>query len=206
MRNEAEKRIGQLYPKIKITVEMTKDRQDLKPYIGKELTVIAWIWTRTVASPNPAVHGVYIPLVRSFWLSGKTGKERWVEPILDRDKNQYRFEVRTGMPPATFDPKKGTVNRSGARCILSDSLIPFEYIRSEGKSGRTSSKLMAIVVEGDHGRVYLSPNDEQEKIAFQARPQNYPDTNLPEQALVCGFNFMEWTNILNCFLLDNLLR
>jgi putative DNA methylase len=55
MRDEAEKRIGHLYPKVEVTAEMAADRPDLEPYVGKELTVIAWLWARTVKSPNPAI-------------------------------------------------------------------------------------------------------------------------------------------------------
>src|SRR5581483_9127968 len=58
VRDEAEKRIGHLYPKIEITAEMTIERPDLKPYVGQKLTVIAWLWARTVKSPNPAFANV----------------------------------------------------------------------------------------------------------------------------------------------------
>ena len=75
MREEAEKRIGHLYPNVKITKEMAKDRPDLKQYVGQELTVIAWLWARTVASPDPAWSGVHVPLIKSFWLSTKRGKK-----------------------------------------------------------------------------------------------------------------------------------
>ncbi len=54
MRNEAEKRIGHLYPKVEVTAEMAQERPDLKPLVGRKLTVIAWLWARTVKSPNPA--------------------------------------------------------------------------------------------------------------------------------------------------------
>src|SRR5213594_4235723 len=81
MRDEAEKRIGHLYPKVEITAEMAKARPDLKPYVGKQLTVIAWLWARTVKSPNPAFAGVHVPLASTFMLSTKVGKEAYVEPV-----------------------------------------------------------------------------------------------------------------------------
>jgi len=46
MRDEAAKRIGHLYPQYEVTPEMTKTRPDLKPLIGKKLSVIAWLWAR----------------------------------------------------------------------------------------------------------------------------------------------------------------
>jgi putative DNA methylase len=75
VRDEAEKRIGHLYPKVEITAEMAKDRPDLKPLVGRKLTVIAWLWTRTVKSPNPAFAQVDVPLVASFRVSTKKGRE-----------------------------------------------------------------------------------------------------------------------------------
>lgn len=82
MREEAFKRIGHLYPKIKITTEMAAERDDLKPYVGEELTVIAWLWARTVKSPSPAYSHVDVPLVRSYELSSKKGKEAYVKPVI----------------------------------------------------------------------------------------------------------------------------
>jgi putative DNA methylase len=99
MRDEAEKRIGHLYPKLKITKEMAEQRPDLDELVGGELTVVAWLWARTVPSPNPAVKGAHTPLVRSFWLSTKKGKEMWARPVVDRQTNTFRFVVGVGKPP-----------------------------------------------------------------------------------------------------------
>ena len=93
MRDEAEKRIGHLYPKITITPTMAQERPDLQPLVGQALTVIAWLRARTVKSPNPAFAHVDVPLASTFMLSTKTGKEAWVEPMIEGDK--YHFVVRT---------------------------------------------------------------------------------------------------------------
>lgn len=151
MRDEAEKRIGHLYPKVKVTAAMAKGRPDLSPYVGQELTVIAWLWARTVESSNPAYRGCHVPLVSSFWLSTKAGKEAYVEPVIEG--KSYRFEVRVGKRGPSFD---GTVNRRGGICLLSKSPMPFPYIREEGKAGRMGTRLMAVVAEGNRGRVYLA--------------------------------------------------
>jgi putative DNA methylase len=113
MRAEAEKRIGHLYPKVEVTEEMAKERPDLKPLVGQQLTVIAWLWARTVKSPNPAFSHVDVPLVSSFWLSTKKGNETWIEPVLAGDS--YRFVVRTEGSP-TLDE---TINRRGGVCLMS---------------------------------------------------------------------------------------
>ncbi len=183
IRDEAQKRIGRLYPKITVTEAMARDRKDLKEYVGQELTVIAWLWARTVPSPNPAAAGAHVPLVRTFWLSTKEGKKAWVEPVVMPDGKSYKFEVRTGTPAKDFDPKKGTVIRTGGTCFLTGQPIPFDHIRAEGKAGRMGDRLMAIVAEGARGRVYLSPSEDHEKLARSAKPKDYPDTPLPEQAL-----------------------
>jgi len=96
MCEEAEKRIGHLYPKVEITTEMADERPDLKPYAGQKLTVIAWLWARTVKSPNPAFGQVEVPLASTFMLSTKAGKEAYVEPVIE--ENGYHFKVKVGKP------------------------------------------------------------------------------------------------------------
>ncbi len=172
MREEAEKRIGHLYPQIEITKEMAKEREDLVPLIGQKLTVIAWLWARTVKSPNPAYNHVDVPLVSSFILSGKPGKEAYVEPVVEGD--QYRFVVNVGKPPE--GAKSGTTagKRGGFHCLLSGSPIDYKHIRLEGIADLMGSNLMATVAEGPHGRVYLSATEDQEAIARQAKPEWKP--------------------------------
>lgn len=145
MRDEAFKRIGHLYSQVELPTAQGE---------GKA-TVIAWIWARTVKSPNPAYSEVDVPLVRSFWLSTREGRGAWVEPVIHEDEGNYHFEVRTSGKPIT----EGTVNRRGGTCIMSGSPIPFDYIRREGKAGRIGQRLMAVVAEGVASRIYLTPTD-----------------------------------------------
>ena len=177
MREEAFKRIGHLYPPVEVTKEMVDQRPDLKEYEGQKLTVIAWIWARTVKSPNPAVSHVDVPLASNFILSNKKGKETYVEPVIEGDN--YRFEVKVGKPPA--EAKAGTKLSRGAnfRCILTDSAIKGDYVKSEGRSGRMGAKLLAVVVEGNRSRVYLSPQADIERIAHSVEPSWRPETDLP---------------------------
>ena len=180
MRDEAERRIGHLYPKVKITPEMAQDRPDLKPLVGQELTVIAWIWARTVRSPNPAFAHVEVPLASTFMLSTKPGKEAYVEPVIEGDT--YRFTVKVGKPRDPEAVKLGTSagKRSAFRCLLSGVPIPYDYIRAEGKAGRMRARLMAIVAEGPKGRVYLPSVPEHEEIAQKVSPTWKPDMPLPD--------------------------
>lgn len=179
MRDEAEKRIGHLYPKIEITPEMAKERPDLKPLVGRSLTVIAWLWARTVKSPNPAFANVDVPLVSTFMLSTKSGKEAYVEPVIEN--GDYRFTVKVGKPKDAQRAKRGTKSggsHSSFLCLMSGTPMPFEYLRAESKAGRMGARLMAIVAEGERGRVYLSPTVEHEAAAQNAQPQWKPEVEI----------------------------
>ncbi len=179
MKAEASKRIGHLYPPIEITSELVSERPDLAQYQGKKLPVIAYIWVRTVRSPNPLYSHVNVPLASTFLLSDKKGKEVFVDPILDNDK--YEFMVRIGKPEDLEVVKSGTKapgKTSNFYCLLSKTPIDGRYIKLEGQAGRIGSKLMAVVVEGKHCRIYLSPTHEQETLAFSAIHTWEPDGEL----------------------------
>ena len=177
VRDEAEKRIGHLYPQIQVTAEMARHRPDLERYVGRDLTVIAWIWTRTVKSPNPAFSHLDVPLASTFVLSKKKGKEAYVESIMDDDR--FQFKVSVGRPPQAAT--SGTrVGRANFVCLASGAPIPSGYIRSEAKAGRLASCLMATVAEGDRERVYLSPIPEQAEEANEIQLEWTPDLSMPD--------------------------
>jgi len=174
MHEEAKRRIGHLYPQVEITAGMVRERPDLKPYQGKKLTVIAWLWARTVKSPNPRFRHVDVPLVSSFILSKKRGCEAFVQPVIEDDS--YRFEVRVGKLPK--EAEKGTkAPGRGAdfSCILSNTPISGRYIKDEGIAGRMGTRLMAIVCEGNRERVFLAPNAQHEEAA-QSSPMSWRPT------------------------------
>lgn len=188
---EARKRIERLYPSVAITKEMAQERSDLKSLVGQKLSVIAWLWARTVKSPNPAFSHVDVPLASTFVLSTKAGKEAYVEPVIE--DGGYRFTVRVATLKDAKGAKNGTKSASSGSsflCLMSGTPMPFDYLRSEAKEGRMGARLMAIMVEGDRGRIYLSPTSEMEAIALTARAVNAPDTDLPAKAL--GFRVQEY--------------
>jgi putative DNA methylase len=176
--DEASKRIGHLYPKIKITKEMATIRPDLEAYEGEELTVNAWLWARTVKSPSPAFSHVDVPLAASFVLSSKKGTEAYIEPIVEGDR--YYFETRIGAPPT--GAKQGTKAARGANftCLLSGTPISGQHIKAEGRAGRLGARLIAVVAEGKRGRIYLSPSATAEEMAKKAEPDWKPETALPD--------------------------
>jgi len=148
MKQEAFKRIGHLYPKVKVPQSQG----------GGEATVIAWIWARTVKCPNPAC-GIMTPLAKSFDLSKKKGHEACVEPLFDNGKVQFHVYI------GRSSKINGTVKRSGATCACCGTSIPFSYIRDEGKNHRLSAQMMAVVAEGKKQRIYMTPDVEQIRAA-----------------------------------------
>lgn len=166
MKQEAYKRIGHLYPKVKVPEEQG----------GGEATVIAWIWARTVKCPNPAC-GCEMPLASSFVLSKKKGKEAWVKPIPDRDK--VRFEVQSGKCPKEYESYK-TGRGAAFKCPCCGEVTVDEYVKLEGKAHRLGSQLMAIVAEGKRGRIYCSPDEEHLLAAQVGKPENGPSGQLPD--------------------------
>jgi putative DNA methylase len=186
IRNEAEKRIGALYPKIEITHEMTQGRPELRPLVGRKLTIIAWLWARTVKSPNPAFSNVDVPLTSTFVLCSKPGSEAYIEPVINGDS--YRFVVRMGKPPDAA--LNGTKLARGAnfRCLLSNTPMSQEYIRGEFRAKRNSDRLMAMVVDGEGSRIYLSPTEEMAQLARSASPKWKPEEGMSQDTpnLVSG--------------------
>ena len=185
MHDQAKRRIGHLYPEAVLPD-------------GRRAMVIAWIWARTVESPNPAFRGCPVPLVSSFWLSTKPGKETWVEPMVEG--GSYRFEVRSGTPVKKATVDAGTKLGRGAnfRCVLSGSPISADYIKAEGIAGRLGTRLMAVVAEGDRRRIYLSPTEEIESVARQAEPGCAPEGEVPARLTggTCyGYGLTGWVDL-----------
>lgn len=160
MKEEAQHRIGDLYPKVQVPTEQG----------GGEATVIAWLWARTVKCPNPAC-GHETILVRSFDLSKKKGKEWHVEPHCEG--GEVHFKVEPGK--ATQD---GTVNRRGATCVHCGTPIDLKYVKEESKVGRMGAKLMAVVAEGKRGRIYIAPDSAQIEASQVEKPEDYPTGKL----------------------------
>jgi putative DNA methylase len=171
MRDEAAKRIGHLYPKISVTKELAQGREDLKDYIGQDLTIIAWLWARTVESPNPAFRGVHVPLMSTFWLSKKSTKSVWLEPIVDRAHQSYRLVIRTGTPTTAQKKSIDSGTKAGRgvfRCIFSGDPIPGDFIDSKANHVGLGRKLVALVAEGRGNRVYIRSTDQHYDITNDA--------------------------------------
>ena len=200
MRDEAEKRIGHLYPKIKITAEMVAERSDLKPYEGQELTVIAWIWARTVESPNPAFSGCQTPLASTLILSSKKGRETYVH--ISTKSGHARFKVVRGFGAEHEEAKNGTKLGKGStfKCIYSGVPIDGNYIKVEGMAGRLSSVLMAVVLEGNRERVYVSPDCCEMPLFYSTKHQRLPAGEMPPRltgGTCVPYGFKEWSDLFS---------
>jgi putative DNA methylase len=182
MRDEAEKRIGLMYPRYTMPD-------------GSKATVIAWIWARTVTCPNPAC-GIMMPLVRSWWLGKKNGKESYVIPSVLAGEVQFTIGHDPKLAP---NPETdGTVGRTGAVCINCHAAVELKYIRAEGRAGRMGTQLTATVAEGSRTRVYMPPTAEHEAAASIPRPDDIPTGEIPPQApsfRVQAYGFNEYSDL-----------
>jgi len=163
VKQEVFKQIGHQYPKVKLLD-------------GDEATVIAWIWARTVKCPNPAC-GAEMPLVSNYWLSKKKGKESWIEPIVDYDNKTIEFNVKTGKGQPPTPPK--VARGAKFRCSICEQISPDQHIKDEAFAGRMSAKMMAIIVDGEKGRLYLSPNSNHITASSVEKPKDCLEELLP---------------------------
>lgn len=189
MRDDAQRQIGERYPQATL--------ED-----GTTATVIAWIWARTVTCPNPAC-GIEMPLVRSWWLGKKKGKEAWIRPVIAPDPahasgKRVDFEIGNGAAGAPSADGDGTVGRNGATCVACGSAVILEYVRAEGRAKRLGTSLMAVVAEGNRRRIYLPANGEHRHAADVARPESAPEASIPPQApsfRVQAYGMNQWADL-----------
>jgi len=175
IQERAEERIGNTYPDISLSSQLG----------GGTAHPLAWLWSRVVKCPNPAC-GCEMPLVKTFLLSGKSGKRTWLQPEVDPATRTITFSIRSGAGA----PPEASVNRRGAKCLACGTLVPLDYIRKEGRSGRIRIRLMALVADGGRGRIYPPASQYQETIALAAVPPWVPDSDLPDKAL--GFRIQAY--------------
>lgn len=189
MRDQAEARIGHLYPKVGLPDQTTA-------------TAIAWIWARTVTCPNPAC-GIEMPLVRSWWLGKKKGKEAFVVPSVVADPRtssgqRVEFAIGHDLAQAPTKDRDGTSSGGNGRCIACDGVAPAAYIRAEGKAGRIGAQLMAVVAEGNRRRIYVAPDAVHERSAAVDPPEVLPAGMLPDSALgfrVQSYGYTHWAQL-----------
>ena len=183
MREEAEKRIGHLYPKAELPD-------------GGKATVITWLWARTIPCPNPAC-GAAMPLVSSFQLSKKPNNQHWARPVIDQTNKTISFTVQNHNGGV---PEQGTVNRNGATCIVCGTASPLSYVRVQSRAGRMNERMIAIVAEGDRKRLFLSPTGKHMRTALSAKPSTglIPQQKMPiTPSLVSGrgYGITHWHDL-----------
>ena len=166
MREEARRRIGHLYP-------------DATLPDGTNAPVIAWLWARTITCPNPAC-GATMPLVSTYKLATKPGKERWLAPDIDRGEKTVTFHVNTTEPQvAAIKETRG----SRFRCLICGEITGDRHARAEGAGGRMGQQLLALVVDGGRGRMYLDASAAHAALAASAVTEDLPNGDIPRRAL-----------------------
>lgn len=181
MSDAARSRIGHLYPEVTLPANLG----------GGKATVIAWMWSRTVPSPDPAFSGAYVPISSSFALSMKKGKEAWIEPVVDKDERKISFRVHKGGTPAQLSKaNEGTKSgRAVFTCLFSGAAISGEYIDQCASKGQMKSILMAVVADSSKGRIYLPPEDAEQLIAIESAEKNFSEIDLSEVEIACRGTF-----------------
>jgi putative DNA methylase len=178
MRDQAYEHIGQLYP-------------DVIGPSGEALTPIAWIWARTVESPDPTWKG-YVPLVASWTLADKRGKDKvWIRPVIDRSNQALSYEVVVGGEPT----HERTVQRGDATCIATGAAIPGSYIKAAGQAGELKHQLMAVVAEGSRERIYCDATPADIAAAICDRPDDLPSGRMSDHPQYMGtprYGLDEW--------------
>ena len=187
MRKKALERIGHLYPQVVLPAE----------YGGGKAEVIAWIWARTVPSPDPVFAGAQVPTASSFLLSSKKGKETWIEPLVDKAAKTIRYRIRTGGTREDWEKaREGTKAGRGANfhCLLSGAAITPTHVRYHANNNNMEHELIAIVAKGKAGRIYIDPNGEHDEAAGRAVPSWKPEQEMSHKALVSvrGYGFKYW--------------
>jgi len=193
MRDRAQERIGHLYPKATLPN-------------GSAATTIAWIWARTVRCPNPAC-GIDMPLVRSWWLGKKKGKEAYVVPEVVADATapagrRVEYAIGHSVAVAPRGDADGTVRRTGAQCVACGGVVDLKYVRAEGRAGRIGADLMAVVAAGSRRREYLSPTEGHKTAAGRDLPDSVPVGSLPPHGLqpanpqtIRSYGFDDWSDL-----------
>lgn len=189
LRDQAMDRLSTIYPAVSLPG-------------GRTARAIGWLWARTVICPNPAC-GLELPLVRSWWLSKKKGREAYVVPSVRGNSETasgltVEFEVRVTKVGGPSSDDDGTVGRLGAKCLACQSAVDLAYIRAEGRAGRLKQRLIATVAEGNRTRIYISPDAEQESAARVERPSGLPEASIPAQALgfrVQAYGMTHWVDL-----------
>ena len=175
VKEQAERRLSENYPSVSVEAADAAERPELQPYVGKPLKVLAWIWARTVKSPSPAYASCSTPLMKSYRLSARDGKEAILVPVVRQGATRVEFKVRS---VDVGEEDGGTVGRTGATCLFSGAPIPLKDIRDQGKRGLIGDQLVAIVAEGKGRRIYLPATEDQERIAIGVEPGDYPTAEI----------------------------
>lgn len=159
--------IGDLYPSVGASHEqMSLDGK--RTQVNAAATPVAYLWTRTVPCPNPALAPHDLDLVRQTWLvkkpgkKGKTGRIVALKPVVDRKGLAVGYEVvnATSEDGLGFDPTSGS-ERGNASCRICGASVSADDVKRIAKQGNLGRRLiaMATVTAGKRGKTYIGSAD-----------------------------------------------
>src|SRR6266487_2159148 len=137
---------------------------------------VAYLWARTVTCKNCRAT---VPLLKTRWLCKKDNKRVVLTMEPNADRTGVVFGVQHDAPAlakGSFAQKReydkqlagGTMSRSGVTCPCCSTIMTMEDIRSESVAGRTGTVMTAVVVDGDVGKEYRRPTEEEITMATEA--------------------------------------
>lgn len=150
------------------------DLASFYPVVDQKPTV-AYLWARTVACKNCRAT---LPLLKTRWLCKKDRKRVALGMQLDPARTGVIFSILLDVPPPTGSAAQkreaeraiggGTMSSSGAKCPCCGTLMKMDEIRREGLAGRLGMIMTAVVVDGEKGKEYRLPTEEEVCLAREA--------------------------------------
>lgn len=169
LKQKAFDRIGNLYPQVEYEEGGSR----------KKATVIAWLWARTVKCPNPAC-GCEIPLIKSFNLASTPTNKFHL--VMDVDNSMFPPTIQYGIGKGLAKEATGTIGKGNVICPVCGQSFKTNYVMEKGLEKQIGNRLIAIVAEGESGRLYLPPSSEMELSAMVTRPEEVPSISLVGKA------------------------
>jgi adenine-specific DNA methylase len=193
-------------------------RADLSRYYPtiENKPTVAYLWARTVTCKNCRAT---VPLLKTRWLCKKDNKRVVLTMEPNAERTGVVFGVLSDAPilkKGTTAQKRehdkqmagGTMSRSGVACPCCNTIMTMENIRREAHAGRLSEIMTTVVVDGENGKEYRRPTEEETFMATKAEkelsrvyaeiPFGLPSEPTPTQSQFSGvanYGLLKWSQL-----------